>query len=50
MHSKLSSTDLFRCLFDGFIYTAHIAKNLNSEYMLDNYLCLAKNKTTLELQ
>lgn len=50
MHSKFPSTDLFRFFFDGFICTANIAKNPNSDYMIVNFFCLAKNKTKLELQ
>lgn len=50
MHPNFPSTDLFRFFFDGLIYTANIAKNPNSDYMIVNLLCLAKNKSKLELQ
>lgn len=50
MHPNFPSTDLFRFFFKGFIYTANIAKNPNSDYMIVNFLCLAKNKSKLELQ
>lgn len=50
MHPNFPSTKLFRFFFGGFIYTANIAKNPNSDYMIVNFLCLAKNKSKLELQ